>query len=140
MAMAKRSAVVSCFAVAVLAALAAPMPALAQSTCNVGQLPREIAGQSRLAIRIDRDWQFFAPNDGAPAHVLQTDELQDHLCLAWEAPPYQRINRQIVYASTQYPRRPAAVAVPKQRGRRDSVRREAVRRLEPHGGRLWRQS
>ena len=101
MAMAKRSTVASCFAVAVLTALVAPMPALAQSACDVDELPREIAGRSQLAIRIDRGWQFFAPNDGAPAHVLQTDGLQD-LCLAWEAPPYQRINRQIVYASTQY--------------------------------------
>ena len=99
MAMVERSAVAFCFAVAVLSALATP--ALAQSDCDVDQLPRETAGQSRLAVRINGGWQFFAPNDGAPAHVFQTSALQT-LCLAWEAPPYQRSNRQIVYASTQF--------------------------------------
>ena len=101
MAMITRSAVAFCFAVAVLTALAAPVPALAQAGCDVAQLPREASGQNRLAVRIDGDWQFFAPNGGATAHVLETGGAQD-LCLAWEAPPYRRTNRQIVYASTRY--------------------------------------
>ena len=101
MAMVKRFAVAFCFVVAVLTALAATTPALAQSDCDVDQLPRDAAGQNRLAFRIDRSWQFFAPNDGEPTHVLETGRLQD-LCVAWEAPPYQRRNRQIVYVSTQY--------------------------------------
>ena len=101
MAMVERSTVVLCSTVAVLAALVVPRPALAQSDCNVDQLPRDANAQSRLAVRISDGWQFFAPNDGAPPHVLQTGGTQD-LCLAWEAPPYQRSSRQIVYASTQY--------------------------------------
>ena len=94
----KRFAGAFCFA---MAALAVPSSALAESDCDINQLSRDVAGQSRLAVRIDGDWQFFAPNDGAPAHFLETGGLQV-LCLAWEAPPYPRRNRQIVYASTQY--------------------------------------
>ena len=97
----KRLPVSFCSIVAVLTALTTPQQALSQPDCNVDQLPRDVAGQNRLAVRIDRDWKFFAPADGGPAHVLDAGGLQT-LCLAWEAPPYQRRNRQIVYASTQY--------------------------------------
>ena len=75
--------------------------ALAQPDCGVDQLPREAAGQNRLAVRIDGDWQYFALHNGAPAHVLEIGGLRN-LCMAWEAPPYPRNNRQIVCASTQY--------------------------------------
>ena len=98
----KRFVVACSFVVAVLTALAAPTTAQNRSDCNVGQLPREEVGQNRLAVRIDSNWQFFAPNDDAPAHVIDTSGLHDDLCLAWEAPPYQRRKRQIVYAGTQY--------------------------------------
>ncbi len=101
MPMVGRSAVAFCIDVAVLAVLATSMPALAQSDCEVDQLPRETGGQDRLAVRIDADWRFFPPNDDAAAHVLQAGQLRE-VCLAWEAPPYERSDRQIVYVSTQY--------------------------------------
>ena len=101
MARVKRSTVAFCFAVTALTVLAAPTMVLAQADCNVDQLPREAAGQGRLAVRIDGEWQSFTQNDDAPAHVLEIGRLQN-LCMAWEAPPYQRTSRQIVYASTQY--------------------------------------
>ena len=101
MAMVMRSVIAFCLGLAVLAGMTTATPALAQSDCTTSQLPRETGGQSRLAVKLDAGWQFFPPNDDGPAHALQTGGLQD-LCLAWEAPPYQRSNRQIVYASTQY--------------------------------------
>ena len=99
--MVKRFAVAFCFVVAVLTVLTTPTHVLAQSDCIVDQLPRSAAGQNRLAVRIYKEWKLFAPNAGESAHVIETDRLQD-LCVAWEAPPYQRSNRQIVYVSTQY--------------------------------------
>lgn len=78
-----------------------PSIALAQWNCSVDQLPREPAGRYRLAIRINGIWQVFGLNETTTAHVLENVEEQQ-LCLAWEAPPYQRSNRQIVYVSTQY--------------------------------------
>ena len=99
--MVKRFAVAFYFAVIVLTTVVVPTPVLAQSNCEIDQLPRAATGQNRLAISIDRGWQFFTPNDGTRAHVLETDGLSS-LCLAWEAPPYQRNDRQIVYASTRY--------------------------------------
>ena len=101
MPMVGRSAVAFCIDVAVLAVLATSTPALAQSDCEVDQLPRETGSQDRLAGRIDADWRFFPPNDDAAAHVLQAGQLRE-VCLAWEAPPYERSDRQIVYVSTQY--------------------------------------
>lgn len=101
MPMVGRAAIAFCLELAVLAGMTTTTPALAQSDCAVHQLPRETGGQGRLAVRIDAGWQFFPPNDGGPAHVLQISGLED-LCLAWEAPPYERTSRQIVYASTQY--------------------------------------
>ena len=102
-------------------------PALAQSDCDVDGLPRETGGQTRLAVRIDKGWQFFPPNDDGPPYVLQTGGLQD-LCLAWEAPPYQRSNQQIVYASTQYRDDQPLWLFPQQRGRRGTPRKS------PNGG------
>ena len=101
MSMVGRSAVAFCVEAAVLAVMATSTPTLAQSDCEVDQLPRETGGLNRLAVRINADWQFFLPNDDAAVHVLQTGQLQD-LCMAWEAPPYERSNRQIAYVSTQY--------------------------------------
>ena len=77
MARVKRSTVAFCFAVTALTVLAAPTMVLAQADCNVDQLPREAAGQGRLAVRIDGEWQSFAQNDDAPAHVLEIGRLQN---------------------------------------------------------------
>ena len=99
--MVNNAVVAFCCTAAVLLPLAATTPALAQPDCNVDQLPREASGQGRLAVRLDGDWQFFAPNDSAPAHVIEMGGLQ-YLCLAWEAPPFRQSDRQIVYTSTQY--------------------------------------
>ena len=96
-----RSVVAFCVEAAVLVVMATSTSALAQFDCGVDQLPRETGGQNRLAVRINADWQFFPPSDDAAAHVLQTGQLQE-LCLAWEAPPYERNDRQIAYVSTQY--------------------------------------
>ena len=101
MVMVNRSAVVFCFTVAALIVLAAPTTALAQPDCNVDQLPRQAAWQGRLAIKIGGEWQSFAQDAGTLVHSLEIGGLQN-LCMAWEAPPYQRTSRQIVYASTQY--------------------------------------
>ena len=100
----KRSAKGFRFVVAVLAALAVPTPILAQPDCEIDQPYREAVGRERLAVWIDGNWQFFAENTEAPAHVLETGTLRK-LCLAWEAPPYNESKRQIVYVSTQYHRR-----------------------------------
>ncbi len=101
MVMVNRSTVVFCFTVAALIALVDPTTALAQPDCNVDQLPRQAAWQGQLAIRIGEEWQSFAQNAGTPAHAIEIGGLQN-LCMAWEAPPYQRTSRQIVYASTRY--------------------------------------
>ena len=90
------------FVLVLLAVVAMPTPALAQSNCDVDQLPRNHDGSERLAVRIDTDWQFFKTNHDAPPHVIETGEREQNLCMAWEAPRYQRISRQIVYTSTQY--------------------------------------
>lgn len=77
--------------------------AFADTDCPVYELRREATGQSRIAVRIDGNWQFFAPNDDERPHVLKiADTTDQELCLAWEAPPYRRNERQIVYASTRY--------------------------------------
>ncbi|MCY3569095.1 MAG: hypothetical protein OXH38_10740 [Chloroflexi bacterium] len=98
--MVERFTVISSSAVT-LAALAAPPMVSAQPVCNVDDLPREAVGQGRLAVRIDGTWRFFAQYDDGPAPVLEVAEFQT-LCVAWEAPPYDRARRQIVYASTKY--------------------------------------
>lgn len=89
------------FALALLTAVAIPMPLLAQSDCPVDELSRDDdGGQRRLAVRIDTSWQFFKPSDDALTHAIEVGGLQE-MCMAWEAPPYQRRSRQIVYVSTQ---------------------------------------
>ena len=90
------------FALALLTAVAIPMPLLAQSDCHVDELSRDDdGGQRRLAVRGDTGWQFFRPSADALTHAIEVGGLQE-LCVAWEAPPYQRRSRQIVYVSTQY--------------------------------------
>ena len=101
MARVRRSVISCCLRLAMLAGMTTATPALAQSDCLIDELPRETRGQNRLAVKTDAGWQFFQPNDDGRPHLLQTGGLED-LCLAWEAPPYARGARQIVYASTQY--------------------------------------
>lgn len=88
----------------VLAFLVGSPPILAQSVCaTISHFPtRGEADQRRLAVWIDDDWRYFDPNGNAPAHTLESEGLNEGLCLLWEAPPYRRHNRQIVYASTRY--------------------------------------
>lgn len=101
MAMVERFSVIFSFAVTTITALAAPAMVLAQSDCNVEDLPREAASRGRLVVKVDGAWQYFPPNVDGPPHVLEIGGLQN-LCIAWEAPPYHRASRQIVYASTKY--------------------------------------
>lgn len=89
------------FALALLTAVAIPMPLLAQSDCHVDELSRDDGGQRRLAVRVDTGWQFFRPSADALTHAIEVGGLQE-LCMAWEAPPYDGRRRQIVYVSTQY--------------------------------------
>lgn len=90
-----------CMTIALFVAPVVPKLAVAQPGCDVSQLPREAVGGSRLGIKTDEDWRFYLPNDGSSAHELETGGLQN-LCVAWEAPPYERSSRQIVYSSTRY--------------------------------------
>ena len=99
MATAGRISVVFVFSAIALLAVSAMV--LAQASCTVEDLPREVASKGRLAIKIDGVWQLFAQNEDGSAYVLEVDGLQS-LCIAWEAPPYQRHLRQIVYVSTKY--------------------------------------
>ena len=71
-------------------------------TATSTSYPETTTDRYRLAVRIDAEWQFFKTNHDAPPHVIETGEREQRLCMAWEAPRYQRISRQIVYASTQY--------------------------------------
>ena len=93
------------FALAATIVLVGSQPALAES-CDVKDLPRQAAGQNRLAVRIDGVWQYFGPSaEGAPGHVLDLGPNPGRirtLCMAWEAPPYRELKRQIVYASTKH--------------------------------------
>ena len=90
------------FALALLTAVAIPMPLLAQSDCHVDELSRgDDGGQRRLAVRTDTGWEFFRPSADALTHAIEVGGLQE-LCMAWEAPPYDGRRRQIVYVSTQY--------------------------------------
>lgn len=58
------------FALALLTAVAIPMPLLAQSDCHVDELSRDDdGGQRRLAVRGDTGWQFFRPSADALTHV-----------------------------------------------------------------------
>lgn len=69
-------------------------------TC--GQLPpRADFSQQRLAVKLSGNWEFFSPNPAGPAYLISVSGAQT-LCLAWEAPPYPRKRKQIVYTSTQY--------------------------------------
>ena len=69
---------------------------------NCGDLPsRADVSQQKLAVKLSGNWKFFAPNPTGPAHLISVAGAQT-LCLAWEAPPYPRNQKQIVYASTQY--------------------------------------
>ena len=87
----------------ILAFVAVPALSPAQSSCDVDQLSREETGQYRLAILVDQNWQFFDSNDKDTEHILHLQgDLNQQLCIAWEAPPYKGNKRQIVYASTQY--------------------------------------
>ena len=96
-----RSNVEFILAFAAFAALNLPTSAFAQSGCDAEQLLREMSGGYRLAVRLPEGWQYFATNDEESAHLIQGGERQE-LCLAWEAPPYPRSHRQVVYASTRY--------------------------------------
>ena len=78
------------------------VPALAQSDCDVGPLSRDGRTQHRLAIRVDGEWKKFSQNSNGPAHVLDSERLAPSLCLAWEAPRYRALGRQVVYASTRF--------------------------------------
>ena len=87
----------------ILVFVAVPALSLAQSSCDVDQLSREETGQYRLAILVNQNWQFFDSNDKDTEHILHLQgNLNQQLCIAWEAPPYKGNKRQIVYASTQY--------------------------------------
>ena len=88
-------------AFAAMAALNLPTSAIAQSGCHADRLPREMSGEYRLAVRLPEGWQYYAASDGESVHFIESGERQE-LCLAWEAPPYQRSNRQVVYVSTRY--------------------------------------
>lgn len=88
-------------AFAAIAALNFPTSAMAQSRCDADELPREMSGEYRLAVRLPEGWQYFSTSDAESAHPIQPGERQE-LCLAWEAPPYPRSNRQVVYVSTRY--------------------------------------
>ncbi len=95
--------ITKCLVVGVLVSIANPTLSLAQSSCNVDQLNREDIGRYRLAILVNRNWQFFDSNDKETEHILHLQkDVNQELCIAWEAPPYKGNKRQIVYASTQY--------------------------------------
>ena len=81
--------------------LTASEPVFAQTDCTVEDIPREVASQGRLAVRLDHMWQMFAQNEDGQAHVIKAGGNFD-LCIAWEAPPYHEPSRQIVYISTKY--------------------------------------
>lgn len=81
--------------------LSSPTLAFAQSGCDTDQLPREMSGEYRLAVKLPEGWQYFTTNDGESAYLLHGGERQE-ICLAWEAPPYPQSNRQVIYASTRY--------------------------------------
>ena len=92
-----------CLVAGTLVSVATPTLTLAQSSCDVDQLSREETGSYRLAILVNGNWQFFDSNDREPEHILHLQKAANqNLCIAWEAPPYKGIKRQIVYASTQY--------------------------------------
>ena len=70
---------------------------------NCGDLPpRGEVSQLRLAVKLSGSWKLFEPNTTNPTNVISTNQEIRKLCLAWEAPPYPHIHKQIVYASTQY--------------------------------------
>ena len=95
------TSIVALTVTALTSLLAAPSLLLAQPACNVDSLPREAIGQGRLAVRIEGEWKQFTQHEDGPAHILEIGGLL-HLCIAWEAPPYDGVHRQIVYASTKY--------------------------------------
>ena len=87
-----------------------PVAAVIAAICNQGVLWAQDCGdlpsrapfsQQRLAVKLSGNWEFFAPNPTGPAHLISLAGAQA-LCLAWEAPPYPGIQKQIVYTSTQY--------------------------------------
>ena len=86
-------------ATAVIAVMYSPGVLWAQNCSNLPT--RAEFSQHRLTVELSGSWEFFAPNPGGPAHLISVAEAQT-LCLAWEAPPYPRNQKQIVYASTQY--------------------------------------
>ena len=88
--------------VAVVAALASSEPVRAQSSCSTSGLSRDGVAQRRLAVEIGSEWEFFAPNQEGPAHVLPVDSQSGLLCMAWEAPRHIGLSRQFVYVSTRY--------------------------------------
>ena len=91
-------------AIVMLAVTLCAAPAFAQDAgdnCTdfvKSQLDRESLGSRRLAVRAGDTWQYLGPEE---ALVLETVGVND-LCMAWEAPPYRKLTRQIVYASTRY--------------------------------------
>ena len=69
---------------------------------NCGDVPpRTQVGEHRLAVKLSGTWEYFAPDLPEPAPVIPAAAGQT-LCLAWEAPPYPGLRRQIVYVSTRY--------------------------------------
>ena len=69
---------------------------------NCGDLPpRSQVGGYRLAVKLSGTWEFFAPDPAESAPMISAAGVR-RFCLAWEAPPYAGMRRQIVYVSTQY--------------------------------------
>ena len=87
------------FVAVVIASICSPGVLSAQNCENLPS--RGEVSQQRLAVKLSGRWELFASNPSGPAHVISVAGTQN-LCLAWEAPPYPRNRRQIVYVSTQY--------------------------------------
>ena len=73
------------------------------AACGVEDLPRRESGKNQLAIKTAQDWMLFGPQTQSPGNpaVVHIDG-QKLLCLAWEAPPYPKGDRQIVFIRSSY--------------------------------------